>query len=96
MSKHHKLHTERNSIMKALVIYDDFASAAKANAMLHRATHQVDAIMHWNIRPWRVDLLKQPRRANEALMEAADAHLIVFAGHQAQSLPFWLQGWLER
>jgi hypothetical protein len=38
-------------------------------------------------------LLKFPPTADEALTEALDAHLIVFAGRSAQSLPFWLERW---
>jgi len=96
MSKPHQLHTARNSILKALIVYDNFAFAAKANAILHRAAYQVDTITHWNIRPWRVDVLRLPPGADEALVDAADVHLIVFAGPHAQSLPSWLEDWLER
>jgi hypothetical protein len=82
--------------MKALIIYDDFHSAVKANATLQHSAHKADLAVQWNIRPWRVDLLKFPPTADEALTEALDAHLIVFAGHSAQSLPFWLERWLEQ
>jgi hypothetical protein len=82
--------------MKALIIYDNFAFAAKANTMLQQAAEQADATIHWNIRPWRVDALNLARSADEALTDATDAHLIVFAGHRAQSVPSWLQDWLER
>jgi hypothetical protein len=40
-------------------------------------------------------MLKFPPAADEALTEAIDAHLIVFAGRSAQLLPFWLRDWLE-
>lgn len=82
--------------MKALIIYDNFAFAARANEMLQRAANQADAAMRWNIKPWRVDALNLHRSAEEALMDATDAHLIVFAGHRAQALPNWLLNWLER
>ena len=58
--------------------------------------HRADFAGQWNIRPWRVDLLKFTPTADEALTEALDAHLIVFAGCSAQSLPFWLERWLEQ
>jgi hypothetical protein len=96
MSKLHNLHTAHGQAMKALIIYDNFAFAAKANTMLQQAADQTDATIRWNIRPWRVDALNLTRNADEALMDAADAHLIVFAGHRAQSIPSWLQDWLER
>jgi hypothetical protein len=82
--------------MKALIIYDDFYSAVKANASLQHSAHKADCIVQWNIRPWRVDMLKFPPTADEALTEALDAHLIMFAGHSAQSLPSWLERWLEQ
>jgi hypothetical protein len=41
-------------------------------------------------------MLKFPPTAGEALTEALDAHLIVFAGRSAQSLPFWLERWLKQ
>src|SRR5271167_3717228 len=82
--------------MKALIIYDDFYSAIKANASLQHSAHKADLAVRWNIRPWRVDMLKFPPTADEALTEALDAHLIVLAGHSAQSLPFWLERWLKQ
>lgn len=81
--------------MKALIIYDDFTSAAKANAALQRSAHHLDMSIQWSVRPWRLDMLKFPPTAEEALDEAIDAHLIVFAGLTAQPLPAWLNDWLE-
>src|SRR5882672_6063426 len=91
-----KLNQPQDPTMKALIIYDDFDSAFKANATLQHSAQKADCAVQWNIRPWRVDLLKFPPTADEALTEALDAHLIVFAGHSAQSLPFWLERWLEQ
>lgn len=95
MLKSHHSFTSHDS-MKALIIYDNFAFAAKANEMLQQSAHQRDAAANWNIRPWRLDSLSLHRSADEALLDATDAHLIIFAGHRTQSLPVWLQGWLER
>ena len=41
-------------------------------------------------------MLRLPPGADEALVDAVDAHLIVFAGPRAQSFPSWLKDWLER
>lgn len=90
-----KLNIARVSTMKALIIYDDFLFAAKANSALQHSEQNADLVVQWSIRPWRVDMLKFPPTAEEALTEALDAHLIVFAGRIARSLPFWLQDWLE-
>ena len=96
MSKFHNLHAAHGPSMKALIIYDNFAFAARANTMLQEAADRGDAAIRWNIRPWRVDSLNMVSQAAEALMDAADTHLIVFAGHRAQSVPLWLLDWLER
>src|SRR5271170_2880640 len=96
MTKLNQFNQTQDSTMKALIIYDDFYSALKANASLQHSAHKADLAVQWNIRPWRVDMLKFPPTADEALTEALDAHLIVFAGHSAQSLPFWLERWIEQ
>jgi len=96
MSKFEKFCTAHDSAMKAIIIYDNFAFAAKANEMLLQAARQADASIYWNIRPWRIDTLNLHRGAEDALADALDAHLIVFAGHRAQSLPLWLLDWLEQ
>src|SRR6266705_1445010 len=96
MIKLNQLDQPQDSSMKVMIIYDDFDSAAKANTTLQHSAHRADFAVQWNIRPWRVDLLKFPPTADEALTEALDAHLIVFAGQSAQSFPFWLERWLEQ
>jgi len=82
--------------MKALIIYDDFAGAVRASAALHHATLIANVNADWDLRPWRTDVLRVPSAADEALKEAADADLIVFAGSGAYSLPAWLKEWLKR
>lgn len=87
--------------MKALMIYEDFTSAAKASAALHHSAQQYAAqdpevLVQWKILPWRLDMLKFPPTAAEALAEAVDAHLIIFVGHSAQAIPGWLRTWLEQ
>ena len=96
MPKLDKSDTAEYSTMKAFIIYQDFASAAKANAALQRSAEHSDVHVQWNIRPWRVDLLKFLPTASEALADATDAHLIVFAGCCTQSISHCMQDWLER
>jgi hypothetical protein len=91
-----KLSKSQDSIMKALILYQDFAFAVKANAVLQHSAQYSGIRVQWNIRPWRVDLLKFPRAAEDAQADAADAHLIVFGSRCALSFPFWLQDWLEQ
>jgi hypothetical protein len=82
--------------MSAVIIYDKFDFAAKANAILERAAQRTGESAHWRVKPWRADILKLPPAAEEALAEAAEAHLILLAMRQVQSFLPWLLGWLER
>jgi hypothetical protein len=82
--------------MNAVIIYDEFDFATKANATLERAAHRTDETTHWGVRLWRVDVLKLPPAAEAALAEAVEAHLIMLAVRQVQSLLPWLMDWLER
>src|SRR6266446_2119744 len=87
--------TRHNGAMNVLIIYDSFSSATTAVATLHHAAHRAELDAPWNIKPWRVDVLKLALAADEALKQAADADLIVFAGPQAYQPPTWLKEWLE-
>src|SRR5271156_3506883 len=91
-----KLYRPQDSVMKALVIYDDLALATEANAILQRATYHPNGSVHWNLRPWRLDMLEFRPTADEALTDAADAHLIVLAICRTPSLPAWLIDWLKQ
>ena len=81
--------------MKAFIIYDDFAGAAKATTALRQSAFSANVSAEWHIKPWRTDVLRYPSAGNEALIEAADADLIVFVGSRASSLPTWLEEWLR-
>jgi hypothetical protein len=81
--------------LKAVVIYDDFYFAARAAALLERAAIRTDEAMKWDVKPWRLDVLKEPSLADAALDETADADLIVVAFRKTPSLPDELMGWLE-
>lgn len=96
MSKVDKRRVLSDAAMTALIIYDTVFFAAKAEAMLQQAGRRPGVRVQWDIKPWRIDALEEAAAAEEALVEAADAHLIVLAGQPAQSLPFWLRDWLER
>ena len=81
--------------LKAAVIYDDFDFAARAAALLERAAIRTDEAMKWDVKPWRLDVLKQPSLADAALDETIDADLIVVALRKTPSLPDELMDWLE-
>jgi lysyl-tRNA synthetase class I len=85
-----------DATMTAMIIYDKCDSAAKAKEMLERVAHRTDERTHWSVMPWRADMLKLSPTAEVALAEAAEAHLILLAVRQVQSLLPWLVDWLER
>ncbi len=84
-------------ILKAVIIYDDFDSAAHATALLERVSRRVDEAMKWDIKPWRGDVLKQPTLAALTVAVAANADLIVLALNHTHppppELPDWLKNW---
>lgn len=96
LSKTSGFFSQNTPAMNAIIIYDAFVSATTAVARLRRSARDAGCGARWNVIPWRVDLLKFGPTAEEALRDAMDAHLIVLAGCGARSLPWWLQGWLER
>jgi hypothetical protein len=82
--------------LKAAVIYDDFDFAARTAALLERAAIRSDEVMQWDVKPWRLDLLKPSALAEAALAETADADLIVVALSKTHLPPDLLLDWLER
>jgi hypothetical protein len=84
------------TIMNAVIIYDDFACAAKANAMLEKASYRLEQAALWDVNPWRLDPLNLLPITAEAMTDATDAHLIVLALSAAPACPVWLLDWLEQ
>ena len=86
-----------NMILKAVILYDDFDSAAHAMALLERVAHRTDAGVKLDIKPWRCDVLRQPALAALTVAVAANADLIVFALNRIPSptteLLDWLKNW---
>jgi len=82
--------------MTALILYDDFAMAWRAGAALQRAGRRTDDGIRWSVKSWPLDLLNPEIAAGEAMTEAVDAHLLVFAVGMANALPGWVMAWLER
>lgn len=82
--------------MNAIILYDTPAAAANVNALLRHAADNVDEFNHWSVKPWRLDMLIQPQSADEALKDAAEAHLMVLALRRQADLPPWLTDWLEQ
>lgn len=81
--------------MKVFVVYEDVTFAGRACAALRQAASRAKVHAKCDIRPWRVDILRLALAADEAMVEAVDADLVVLAGLRASSLPAWLKEWLE-
>lgn len=81
--------------MRAVIIYDELNLAAMANVLLVSAGQQSVENAHWNVVPWRVDILENSPAASVSLGEAMNAHLIVLALRPARRLPGRLMEWLE-
>ena len=84
------------SAMKAFIIYKDFTAAVKATVALNHSMQNPDSSAAWDVRPWWANMLKFPPTTEKSLADAVEADLIVFAGDWFQSMPLWLQDWLER
>jgi hypothetical protein len=82
--------------LKAAVIYDDFDYAARTATLLERAAVHAGEAMQWDVKPWRLDLLKPSSLAAAALDETVDADLIVVALCQTHRLSDELMEWLEQ
>jgi hypothetical protein len=87
------------AVLKAVIIYDDFDSAAHATTLLERVAMRADEAIKWDIKPWRCDVLKQPTLAALTIAVAANADLIVLALHRTLVPPAelldWLKNWAE-
>ena len=59
--------------MKAVIIFDDLAFFANANARLQRVGCQPKVNARWTIKSWPVNTLEQGAAAEKILIEAADA-----------------------
>ena len=84
------------NLLKALIIYQNFASAIKANTALQNLKLPADTGADWEVVPVRMEMLKLQPTATQALMATMDARLVFFVGAFSQSLPFWVLDWLQR
>ena len=90
------LHISGEATMKAFIVYADFAFAANASATLRRVGDSDDVRVRWIIKCCQVNVLREPGPFEKALIDAADAHLILFAERHSQLIPSWICDWLKR
>jgi hypothetical protein len=96
MSRSKKLNVSNDLVLKAIIICDDFAFVAQANAALQRVGCRPNVKVQWNVRSWPLNVLRQSTTAKKAFGEAADAHLIVIPARHAHSPPLCLRDFLDR
>jgi len=91
-----KTHKEipTRTVLRAVIIYDEFDSAAHATALLERVGRRVSEAIKWDLKPWRYDVLRQPALAALTIAVAANADLIVLALHRTHFPPAELLEWL--
>lgn len=95
MPKSNILHASSDLILKAVIFCDDTNFFEKANAALRRVGRS-EASARWVIKSWPVNALSHPSKAAEALIEAADTHLIIIPARHACSLALGLMDWLRQ
>lgn len=93
MSNRIKLRTAAFS-MKAIILSDDPAFASNAASTLARLGRQAGVNVHWTTKSWSISALQEPAVAENALVEASNAHLILFPEYRVHSLPHWICDWL--
>ena len=82
--------------MKAIIFSDDSALATRTRSTLNRVARRPEVGIDWIMKHWRVITLRDASSSINALLEAADAHLIVIPAEYARSLPVHLHEWLEQ
>jgi hypothetical protein len=82
--------------MKALILSDDPSMLAKAEATLLRVGSRSEVDAPWIVKCWPVNALMSSSLAKEALIEAADIHLVVLPMRRAHLFPSWLRDWLHQ
>jgi len=84
------------TVLKAVIIYDDFDSATRATILLERVARRADEAIKWDIKPWRFEVLKRPALAALTVAVAANADLIVLALGREDSMRTELLDWLKK
>jgi hypothetical protein len=84
-----------HAILRAVIIYDEFDSAAHATTLLERAALRTGEAIKWDIKPWQCDVLQQPTLAALTIAVAANADLIVLAVQRTHFPPAELLDWLK-
>jgi hypothetical protein len=82
--------------MKAIIVCNESTFVAKARSILERVAERVGLTLGWTVKRWSIHALRRATTSEKALLESADAHLVLIPGEYASSLPSHLRDWLER
>jgi hypothetical protein len=91
MPKLNRARASGDLILKALIFSEDASTLAKAESTLLRVGSRPEVDALWIIKSWPVNALTRAGLAKEALIEAADTHLVILPFRRAHSFPSWLQ-----
>jgi len=85
--------------LKAVIIFDNRALAARAITTLENAGNNVGEAIKWDIKSWEYDVLNRPDLIGVTIAVAANADLIVLAldrmHNPSDELLDWLEHWSE-
>jgi len=88
-------HLQSASPWKAVVLYTDASTGAKAQHLLSRVAHQTRSEGSWQSSLWRFDVMSETPVAEAALERAVDAQLVLLSAESITEPPQWLLDWLE-
>jgi hypothetical protein len=82
--------------MRAVIVCDSFAFAAKATAALRHVGFGAGVNVRWAVKCWPLNALNESEVVKMTLGESSNVHLIVFSTHSARRFPLFLRNWLGR
>src|SRR5258708_35817743 len=94
MSRVEKFHATGGLVMKSVIVYEGLGFFVTANARLQRLGCRPELDAYWTVEGLQINAL-QGAAAEQSLIEAADAHLVVVPATHALTLPLPLREWLE-
>ena len=83
-------------LLNVVLLYEDLSTALRAKESLHRIARQLGTDAGFHAAFWRLDLLGEPLRVEQAAIEAAAADVIILSLHSGRELRAEACGWLER
>jgi len=90
---------ESRMALKAVIIFDNLALAARAITALENAATGAGEAFKWDIKSWQADVLNRPDLTGVTVAVAADADLVVLAldkmRNASDELLDWLEHWSE-